>query len=47
MTFSSSIDALEVFSTCPQSKDVAQEDYVRRIVEVARCFTGWTVEAPQ
>jgi len=36
MTFSSSIDALEVFSTCPQSKDVVQEDYVRRIVEVAR-----------
>ncbi len=37
------IDAAElaVFSTCPQSKDVARADYVRRVEEVAR----WSDEA--
>jgi alkanesulfonate monooxygenase len=28
--------ALEIFATCPQSKDFAPEDYVQRVVEVAR-----------
>jgi alkanesulfonate monooxygenase len=32
---------LEIFSTCPQSKDFAPEDYVQRVVEVAR----WSEEA--
>lgn len=27
---------LRIFSTCPQSKDVAREDYVSRLVDVAR-----------
>jgi alkanesulfonate monooxygenase len=29
-------EALEIFATCPQSKDCAPEDYVQRVVEVAR-----------
>jgi alkanesulfonate monooxygenase len=33
--------ALDVFSTCPQSRDVKKEDYVRRVLEVAR----WSEEA--
>jgi alkanesulfonate monooxygenase len=32
---------LDVFSTCPQSRDVKREDYVRRVLEVAR----WSEEA--
>lgn len=29
-------DRLQIYSTCPQSKDLGQDDYVRRVVEVAR-----------
>lgn len=32
---------LEVFSTCPQSKDLARDDYVRRVIDVAR----WSEDA--
>jgi alkanesulfonate monooxygenase len=34
-------DSLEIFSTCPQSKDLTQESYLRRVIEVAR----WSEEA--
>jgi len=39
----SRIDAaeIEVFSTCPQSKDVHRDDYLRRVEQVAR----WSAEA--
>jgi alkanesulfonate monooxygenase len=33
--------SLEIFATCPQSKDFAREEYVQRVVEVAR----WSEEA--
>ena len=35
------IEGLDVYSTCPQSKDVEKSDYVRRVIEVA----GWSEEA--
>lgn len=41
MGYTGSIEGLDVYSTCPQSKDVGREDYVRRVVEVAR----WSEEA--
>src|SRR6185369_7912686 len=28
--------SVQVFSTCPQSKDVPQDDYVQRVIDVAR-----------
>jgi len=36
-----SIKEITVYSTCPQSRDVRREDYVRRVLEVAR----WSEEA--
>jgi alkanesulfonate monooxygenase len=35
------LESVEVFSTCPQSKDVDRHDYLRRVEEVAR----WSDEA--
>jgi alkanesulfonate monooxygenase len=32
----SATEAIEVFSTCPQSKDVEREEYLRRVADIAR-----------